>query len=97
MAMKMRALRKMSINAPVNPEAFVEQHQDVAPLFSGNKSVNIEFSQWKRVSVDDKGKRKWVMRIVTESIPQEEFILILQKESNMFREHVCRVKAQYSA
>ena len=51
------------------------------------------FPTVERVEIENKGKRKYVMKIV----PKDEFINKPETQTNEFKEHVERVKRQYDA
>ena len=94
MALKIKALRSHGMNVPQNPETFVKDDCDKQ---SFNLPDNVVFRLWKRVEIDDKGKKKQVMRVVEQTLSKENFLSTLVKESEAFREHIKRIRAQYEA
>ena len=49
----------------------------------------------EKVELEEKGKRKHVMKIRKTDMPKDEFINKLETQTNEFKEHVERVKRQY--
>ncbi|XP_041349280.1 uncharacterized protein LOC121368607 [Gigantopelta aegis] len=94
MALKIKAIRKEGVNVPINPETFVKESHDCDEY---ELPENVTYSQWKRVEIEEKNKRKSVMRIVQTVVPKETFLDILKKEAVEFRDHITRVKIQYEA
>jgi len=88
------AMRKCGLDVPLNPEKFIEDDKNIAKMKTEIPS-EIEIGQWKRVPVDDKGKKKMIMRVVTKTMKKDEFLEQMDKQTVEFTEHVGRVKRQY--
>ena len=58
-------------------------------------SEQIVVSQWKRVEVEERGKRKYVMRVVDAKMDRQAFLNHVEKQREEFAGHVDRIKTQY--
>lgn len=93
MALMLKALRRLGIDVPANPERFVEIpcNEEIG------QKINTEmtYEQWKRVSIEEKGKKKMVMRIVKVTQSKEDFPKHLQEQTTEFKDHVSRMHTKY--
>lgn len=94
MALTAKTLRKEGVNVSANPEVFVKENINREMVLQ-NVPDSIKVPQWKRIEVDEKGKRKHVMRIVDTAMTKQEFINHLETQKEDFSDHVNRVKTQY--
>lgn len=95
MALKLRSLKAMSINASTSPDVFVSSCDGEALDNLLNKCHDTvkysKYSQWKRVEVDDKKN----MKILEFQVSKAEFVKIFKEETKKFEAHAYRVKIQY--
>ena len=89
-----QALRKLGLNIPLNSEKFIENESNLEKI-KAETPQEITFGQWKRVSVDDKGKKKMVMRIIPCTMDKNDFIKFMEEQIKEFKQHVYRVRHQY--
>ncbi|KAH3768923.1 hypothetical protein DPMN_170141 [Dreissena polymorpha] len=52
-------------------------------------------NQWKRVEVDDGGKKKSVTRIVEVNMEKEKYVDHFEAQMSEFETHIGRMKNQY--
>lgn len=86
---KLKMLKKEGIEVSTNPEEYVRKNVAV----DTSKLPEVTFSLWKRVQLEN-GKKK--MKIVQETMKSVDFSKIWEKEENEFKEHVFKIKTQYS-
>ena len=89
-----QSLRKCGLNVPLNPEKFVEDDAYIEKMKSDTPE-EISIGQWKRVSVEDKGKTKMIMKVVTCKMTKTEFLKHMEAQIGEFKAHVNRVRRQY--
>jgi hypothetical protein len=58
---------------PNNPETFVER-PSFETISEALTKPEISFNEWTRVAIEEKGKKKMVMKIVKVVISKEEFM-----------------------
>ena len=80
---------------PLNPETFLKSTQPTADGLENDLPEKMKFSQWKRVEVEEKGRKEQVMRIVETEVERTTFIASFENQKNDFSNHVCRVRKQY--
>jgi hypothetical protein len=95
MVLTTRTLKKEGFSVPSNPEKFINSEMDMATLQEKLPDTVI-LSQRKRVEIEDRWKRKYVMRIQDESMSKHVFVEHLNQQTKEFSEHVNRVNIQYS-
>ena len=96
MALCVRALRNnYGVKIASNPEEFVKG-DDLQTVIESELPDAVKVSQWKRVPVEEKGRRKMVMKIVEHEYKKDEFIEFITQQANEFKLHVERVRRQYS-
>ena len=95
MVLTTKTLRKEGFSVPTNPEKFINSEIDMATLQEKLPDTVI-LSQWKRIEIEDRGKRKHVMRIQDETMSKHVFVEHLNQQTKEFSEHVNRVNIQYS-
>lgn len=83
------------MSVPLNPETSLKGKQLTADELKKDLPVNMKFSQWRKVEVEEKGRKKQVMRIVETEFDQDSFIGLFSKQAEEFRAHVYRVGRQY--
>lgn len=88
------AMRKFGVDVPKNPERFIEDDGNTEKM-QQHTPDEIEFGQWKRVAIDDKGKKKMIMKVVSMTMTKEQFLQYMKQQINDFTEHVYRVRRQY--
>ena len=89
-----KAFRNAGFELPANPEKALQKR----PTFENIKSMlgdSVKVSQWTRVEVEEKGKKKAITRIVEKTLSQSEFIAHFETQMNDFQAHVERVQLQY--
>ena len=99
MALLLKALRKMNIDVPVNPDTFAKERNldEITMKITAEQDItNVTFSHWKRVQIIKKGKKKNVMRIVELENEKMQFINTLKDMTGEFQGHVNRIKIQFS-
>ncbi|XP_069109647.1 uncharacterized protein [Argopecten irradians] len=94
MALTLKAMRREGINVPVNAETYAKDPQ-IQDISEELKSVEVRYHEWKRVPVEEKGKKKMVMRMVQQTATSEEFVARLRNQTAEFQEHVARMRNQY--
>lgn len=94
MALVLKAICQIGIAVPLNPETYVDD-PPIDLVREGIDTNEFTFDEWKRVSVEDKGKIKMVMRVVHVTKTKEEFLAHLEKQTAEFSDHVSRMKVQY--
>jgi hypothetical protein len=74
MALILKALRQEGVNnVPNNPKTFVEM-PSFATISEALNKPEISFDEWKRVAIEEKGKKIIVMKIVKVVKAKEEFM-----------------------
>ncbi|MES9883292.1 MAG: hypothetical protein ABW185_20700 [Sedimenticola sp.] len=99
MALKVKAMKSARITTMTNPDSLVKQHTDdeILTRIQESDKANIEYTEWKRVDVEHKGKVTKRMQIVKSETTKEHFSEIMQNDLKEFRHHNERVKCQYEA
>jgi hypothetical protein len=95
MALTAKTLKKEGLSVSINPDVFVKSELDRTTI-SNNLKDTIKVPQWKRVEVEDRGKKKMVMRVIDNEMRKDEFLNYLESQKQEFAEHVSRVKTQYA-
>lgn len=94
MALTLKALRLEGVLVPINPEKYLEN----ASMENISKEISkpeVSFEEWKRVAVEEKGKKKMVMKIVKVVKAKGDFMSHLESQTREFGSHVSRMKTQY--
>ena len=93
-ALTVKSLRAAGTALPSNPETVLDQRPS---LESVHESIgdDVKLSQWKRIEVEEKGKKKYVTKIVQTTLTREEMVSHFESQMNDFEQHVQRVKTQY--
>ncbi|XP_052251283.1 uncharacterized protein LOC127858304 [Dreissena polymorpha] len=94
MSLSARVLRGCGLNLPINPKEFVKDER-VNHVLENDIPDSIKVGQWKRVPVEEKGKKKMIMKIVESEFKREDFLKFVKEQMQSFSEHVYRVKRQY--
>ena len=89
-----QALRKLGLNVPLNSEKFIEDDSNFEKV-KAEAPEELTFRQWKRVPVDDKGRKKMVMKIVPCTMKKDDFLHFFEEKITDFKQHVYRVRQQY--
>lgn len=58
MALVLKAIRQIGIAVPLNPGTYVDD-PPIDLVREGIDTNEFTFDEWKRVSVEDKGKTRW--------------------------------------
>ena len=95
-ALLLKALRKLNIDVPINPDTFAKEPKLKEINVKLTADANVTFSQWKRVEIEEKGKKKNVMRIVESEKQKDQFMNILEDMTADFQGHVKRIKTQFT-
>lgn len=95
MSLTAKTLRREGVPVSVNPEVFVKSTIDQETI-SDTLPERIQVPQWKRVEVEERGKRKLVMRVVDTDMTKEDFLNHIDTQKQTFSDHVDRVKTQYT-
>ena len=96
-ALTAKALRRYGIIVPVNPEEMLKEERLKEKVREEIKDdTDIKLSQWKRVEIEEKGKKKYVTKIVESTLEKEEFVTKFENQIDEFGSHVERVSTQYS-
>lgn len=93
-ALAVKALRRAGMEIPLNPERVAK---DMPTNESMKEKLNetVPISQWTRVEVEEKGKKKSVTRIVETIMSKDKFISHFDTQMVDFDEHVKRMNTQY--
>ncbi|XP_060569222.1 trichohyalin-like [Ruditapes philippinarum] len=93
-ALSVKLLRKEGIDVSANPERATENFPTKDDL---EKSLpeSIVWSQWKRIEIEEKGKKKMVTRVTETKVNREQFLVKLEQQMKDFESHVKRVAKQY--
>ena len=96
MALCLQALKRSAVGVtlPSNPEEFVSDETKIQEVLA-NVPNEIKIGQWKRVPIEEKGKKKVITKIESKMKP-DEFISLLDHGIPEFPSHVFRVKRQYN-
>ena len=96
MSLKLWGIKGHGIKVATNPDTFIKSHEQDAHILQEiiqQQPLQVRFSKWKSVIVDEKKN----MKVVTREISKEEFVATCEKELEGFREHVRRVKPNTSS
>lgn len=63
MTRTLRSLRRKGVTVPLNPETFLKSTQPTADGLENDLPEKMKYSQWKRIEVEEKGRKKQVKRI----------------------------------
>ena len=91
-ALTLKSLRKEGIDVSANPESFAKEEALDSKDLKNKLPALVKFSQWKKIEVIEKEKKKYVTRIVEIEKDRQDFIDFLAAE---FKGHVNRVYKQY--
>ena len=94
MALLLKSLRQEGITVPTNPEVFIESH-DLESIDREITKAEVSFDEWKRVPIEEKGKKKMVMKIVKVVKPKTEYMTHIENQVKDLKSHVHRMKTQY--
>ncbi|KAK3089949.1 hypothetical protein FSP39_007894 [Pinctada imbricata] len=88
-------MKNIGVNCLTSPDKYVESHEEgIEEDLEKIRGDKVQYKQWKRVKMND-GKER--MKIVDIEKGKDEFKDEMRYQFTEFREHVSRVKAQYSA
>jgi len=93
-ALTLKTLRKNGIQITAQPDKAVENLPSIETLKESLEET-VSTSQWTRVEVEEKGKKKSTTRIVESKVPKEKFIEDFEKQMEDFKGHRSRVQTQY--
>ena len=98
MAMLVKTLQQEGLDVSKNPEIVVSNytvHEIEEKVNAEVEKNDITFSQWKRITIDDSGRKKTVTKIVEAKKSKAEFVAYLRDQFTVFTEHVKRMRKQY--
>lgn len=95
MALTLKSLRKEGIYVSANPESFAKEEALDSKDLKDKLPALVKFSQWKKIEVIEKEKKKYVTRIVEIEKDRQDFIDFLADQTAEFKGHVNRVYKQY--
>ncbi|XP_061183299.1 uncharacterized protein LOC133191568 [Saccostrea echinata] len=96
MALTAKELKAAGLNIPLNPEHMVKENVAVKAKEHFAENDVVKVNQWKRVEVEEKGKKKYVTKIMEQSFENiKSFLDFLNKQTEDFKGHVSRVSTQY--
>ena len=88
MALTLKSLRKEGIDVSANPEAFAKEEALDSKDLKNKLPALVKFSQWKKIEVIEKEKKKYVTRIVEIEKDRQDFIDFLADQTAEFKGHV---------
>lgn len=95
-SLTLKAARKHNVDTTINPEKMLERKDEIMKSVENDvKDDTIVVGQWKRVTVETKGQKKSVMKIVDEQMTKAEFVGHIKTQVAAFEEHSDRIKTQY--
>jgi hypothetical protein len=80
-ALTAKSLKKVGIVVDANPERMVKE-QNLKDKVREKLDENTPFkhSQWKRVEIEEKGKKKYVTKILETTLAKQKFISIFEQQ-----------------
>lgn len=90
----LKALRKAGVEVALNPEVAMEKLPSLGE-FRASVGEGICVGQWKQVEVEERGKKKYVTRIVETEMDTVSFKEHFETQMSDFKTHVFRMKRQY--
>ena len=95
-ALTVKAIRREcpGMNIGANPETFVKTMPGIEDI-KDNLGDSVNLSQWKRVEIEERGKKMYITKIVESTLPKENFISHVESQMKDFEDHISRVKNQY--
>ena len=93
-ALSVKLLRKEGVDVSANPETAIGNFPSEDDL---KKSLpeSIAWSQWNRIEIEEKGKKKMVTRVTESKLDRDQFLIKLEQQMKEFESHVKRVAKQY--
>lgn len=96
MALILKSLHRKGLDVPKNPEEFVSKEASLEDIADALTCTEVVYSQWKRVTIEDKGQKKIITKIVEVHKTKEDFMHHLNDQHSEFKAHVTRMKNQYA-
>ena len=93
-ALTIKLLKSEGIDLPANPEKALDNVPNTEELRNALPDT-ITWSQWTRVEVQDKDRKKYVTKVVDSQLEKEDFLTRMGKQMIDFKAHVQRVTKQY--
>lgn len=93
-ALTVKVLKRVGIDIPANPEKVLQQMPAVE-LMKDDLGETVVLGQWTRIEVEEKGKKKYVTKIVESKLDKAKFLTHFETQMKDFEAHVTRVSAQY--
>ena len=96
MALIAKAMKAAGLDVPLNPEHLIKEDVLGKAKEFFSKDDRFQVNQWKRVEIEEKGKKKYVTKIIEQSFENMTlFLEFLEKQTDDFKGHVSRVINQY--
>lgn len=97
MSFTLKSVKHIGVDVSLNAETEIDNQQGIIQEITKTSVTDqIVLSQWKRVQVEEKGKKKMTMKVVDSTVNKEDFIAHVTGQMNEFKEHVTRIKTQYA-
>ena len=94
-ALTVKTLRAAGMIIPSNPEKVIDNKPSSESIRDHiEESVNL--GQWQRKEIEEKGKKKYVTKIVQKTLTKEEMVDHFENQMQDFEQHVKRVTTQYN-
>jgi hypothetical protein len=77
----LKSLRKEGIDVSANPESFAKEEALDSKDLKNKLPALVKFSQWKKIEVKEKEKKKYVTRIVEIEKDRQDFIDFLADQT----------------
>ena len=95
LALTAKSLKKVGIVVDANPERMVKEQNLKDKVREKLDENTFKHSQWKRVEIEEKGKKKYITKILETTLAKQKCISIFEQQVDEFISHVERVNTQY--
>jgi hypothetical protein len=92
--LSVKLLRKEGIDVSANPERAIENFPTKDDL-EKSLPASIVWSQWNKIEIEEKGRKKMVTRVTESKVNREQFLVKLEQQMKDFESHMKRVAKQY--
>lgn len=96
MSLTLKAIKRQNISVSLNAEKEIENKENIVKNVKSIDSEEIEVNQWQRVPIEEKGKKKMIMKIVAKKMKKDEFSKHVGDQFEEFQSHVLRIKTQFA-
>ncbi|XP_053389868.1 uncharacterized protein LOC128552829 [Mercenaria mercenaria] len=93
-SLTIKALRREGFDISMNPEKGMGQVPS-SEIMKSKLGESVALSQWTRIEVEEKGKKKYVTKIVESQMSADKFVSHVKDQMSEFDAHVNRVRIQY--